>query len=157
MDSHNNPENFTGFEPGQKLLYLTELGGQPHMRIVTFVREIEVGRIGNEYNAINVREFNGYVECHHIYSFESIKDMFDDYDEKDARRWRAIDHGILPAVQLSDEEMDKIIDKNEEWCKAYEARVLDQIPEDQRHTDGDEDDHEYGPSAVHGSSSTCQP
>lgn len=93
------------------------------MRIVTFVREIEVGRFGNEYNAINVRELNGYVECHQIYSFEVIKDMFDDYTEKDARRWRAIDHGILPAVQLSDEEMDKIIDDNKEWCKEYEEHI----------------------------------
>jgi len=167
MDNHNNPENLTGFKPGQKLLYLTVFGGQPDTRIVTFRRE------GDEpgYIVVHVDEFGGYISPQSLHSLESIRDKFDSHDDKEKRRWRAVHDGIIPAVfpPLSDEEIDKIIDDNKEWCKAYEkrqrkwsredaeARVLDQIPEDQKHTDGDEDDHEYGPSVVHGSSPTCQP
>ena len=156
--------SFTGFEPGQKVLHLTGLGGRPHMRIVTIEKEAIIdGGIGL---VVYVKEYSGYLEASDLTTIESIQDMINDYTEQDARRWRAIDDGIIPAVMLNNEEIDKIIDDNEEWCKAYEdrqeewsrenaeARVLDQIPEDQRHTN---DDDECGPSAVHGSSSTCQP
>lgn len=160
-------ENIFGFKPGQKLLYLTELGGQPHMKIVTFVREIEVGSIGNEYIAITVQEFTGYVEQDRLYSLESIQDKFDSYTDKDARRWRAIGDGITPAAMLSNEEIDKVIDDNEEWCKAYEDQQREWSREDQKHMDDDEDDDVDkhidglddlgGPSHVMGSSPTCQP
>jgi len=110
--------SFTGFKPGQKLLYLTESGGRPHMRIVTFEKEAILG--GGIGLVIYVKECSGYLDSQKLYSLENIQDMFDDYTEKDARRWRAIDDGIIPAVQLSDEEIDNIIDDNKEWCKAYE-------------------------------------
>lgn len=167
MSSDTTVETLTGFKPGQKLLYLTELGGRPHMRIVTFRKEGDIG-----YIVLYVEEFDEYIEVGQLYSFESIKDQFDSYDDKEKRRWRAINDGILPAALLSHEETDKIIDKNEEWCKAYEERqrewsredaeaeLLYQIPEDQRHIDVDEDDDEDdvgGPSHVMGSSPTCQP
>ena len=135
--------SFTGFKPGQKLLHLTELGGQPQIRIVTFEKEAILG--GGIGSVVYVREYSGHLEDYTLYTLESIQDMVDDYTEKDARRWRAIHDSILPAVQLSNDEIDKIIDDNEEWCAAYKNRqrewsledveieLLDQIPEDQRH------------------------
>lgn len=110
--------SFTGFKPGQKLLYLTELGGQAHVRIVTFEKEAIIG--GAVGLVVYVKEHSGYLEASDLNTLESIQDMFNDYTEKDARRWRAIDDGIIPAAQLSNEEIDKIIDDNEEWCKTYE-------------------------------------
>jgi len=111
--------SFTGYKPGQKILYLTELGGQPWMRIVTFEKEAILG--GGIGLVIYVKEMGGYLDTQSLYSLEHIQNMFDSYTEKDAKRWRAIDDGITPAVMLSDEEMDKIIDDNKEWCKAYEG------------------------------------
>ena len=161
--------SFTGFKPGQKILHLTESGGQPDMRIVTIEREAMLG--GGIGLVVFVKEHSGYLDTQSLYSFEHIKSMFDYYTEEDARRWRAIDDGIIPAAQLSNEEIDKIIDDNEEWCKTYEDRereysrqnaenkLLDQIPEDQIHTDDEDDevDDLGGPSHVMGSSPTCQP
>ena len=162
-------ENVTRFNPRQKLLYLSSRGP----KIVTF-REQE-RFIEKSHDCIYVEEFDGYADPSEVFSLDEITNMFDSYDEKEKRRWRAIHDGITPAVMLSNEEIDKIIDDNKEWCKAYEkrqrewsredaeAKLLDQIPEDQRHTDDDEDedDDEYddlgGPSHVMGSSPTCQP
>lgn len=112
--------SFTGFKPGQKLLHLTTCGGQPDMRIVTFENEKILG--GGVGLVVTVKEHVGYLEDHELYTLESIQERFDDYTEEDARRWRAIHDGIIPAVQLSDEEIDEIIDKNEDWCKEYEDR-----------------------------------
>ncbi len=156
-------ENVTRFNPGQKLLYLSTSGP----KIVTF-REQE-RFIEKSHDCIYVEEFDGYADPSEVFSLDEITKMFESYDEKEKRRWRAIHDGITPAAMLSNEELDKIIDDNKEWCKTYEdrqrewsredaeARVLYQIPEDQRHTDSDEDDHEYGPSVVHGSSPSSQP
>lgn len=110
--------SFTGFKPGQKLLYLTESGGRPHMRIVTFEKEVIMG--GAVGLVVYVKEHMCYLEASDLNTLESIQDMFNRYTEKEARRWRAIDDGIIPAAQLSNEEIDKIIDGNEDWCKAYE-------------------------------------
>ena len=110
--------SFTGFKPGQKLLHLTEFGGRPHMRIVTFEKEAIIG--GAVGLVVYVKEHMCYLEPSDLFTIESIQDMFNNYTEEDARRWRAIDDGIIPPVLLSNEEIDKIIDDNEEWCKAYE-------------------------------------
>ena len=135
---NNDPETVTGFKPGQKLLYLTEFGGQPQMRIVTFAGEVEVGRPGDEYDAITVQEFDGYIEYHQVHTFDAIAEMFNSYDEKERRRWRAIHDGIIPAVMLTGEEIDKIIDKNEEWLKKWEEMQKEwerSDAEDQRRSD----------------------
>ena len=164
-------KNVTRYNPGQKLLYLSSTGP----RIVTF-REQEHFR-EMSHGCIYVEEFDGYADPSEVFSLDEITNMFDSYDEKEKRRWRAIHDGITPAAMLSNEEIDKVIDDNEEWCKAYEerqrewsredaeARASDQIPEDQKHTDDDEDEDEDddehddlgGPSHVMGSSPTCQP
>ena len=127
--------SFSGFKPGQKLLHLTELGGRPHMRIVTFEKEAIVG--GAVGLVVYVKEHSGYLEASDLNTLESIQDMVNDYTEKDARRWRAIDDGIIPAAQLSNEEIDKIIDDNEEWCKAYgKVNKNDPVPKEPREISG---------------------
>lgn len=86
--------SFTGFKPGQKLVHLTELGGQPWLRIVTFEKEVILGSIGL---VIYVKEMSGYIDDRSLYSLEHIQKMIDDYTEEDARQWRAINDGIAPA------------------------------------------------------------
>lgn len=109
----------TDFEKGEKLLYLTESGGQPKVRIVIFENEVDSEMYGL---LIHVRECVGYIEPHQLYSLEEIQDMFECHDAAKARRWRAIDEGITPAALLNAEELDKIIDENKEWSRAYKKK-----------------------------------
>lgn len=90
--------NLTGFKPGQKLVHLTELGGQPWMRIVTFEKEVILG--GGIGLVIYVKEMSGYIDDQSLYSLEHIQKTIDDYTEEDARQWRAINDGIAPAPLL---------------------------------------------------------
>lgn len=117
MERGTMSENVTRFEPGQKLLYLSNSGP----RIVTF-REQE-HFVEMSHDCIYVEEFDGYADPSEVFSLDEITKMFDSYDENEKRRWRAIHDGITPAAMLGNEEIDRIIDDNEEWCKAYEERI----------------------------------
>lgn len=59
---------------GEVVLYLHELGGQPHLMPVTITK---LGIYCNQYDIINVEEFDGFIYPTDCYTKEMILSMFE--------------------------------------------------------------------------------
>lgn len=74
IDEESMMESY-GFKKGQKVIYLSNLGGQPHIQTVTISG---MGTYLDQYDTLFVEEFEGYILPSDVITRERILEYFEE-------------------------------------------------------------------------------